>query len=422
MIKRLGLGLLPLSVWATSLPARAAAEPELMEPVNQQAKDAMPTAKAIAATVPESAPETQPESAAAATVSDWMAQATDELITITAVQVQETATGLAIAIEATGPLSADSPRVTGNALVIDLPAAALNLTDAAQAEQFAPATGIALISVSEGDGGVQVANTGTTAPPQVEIDATGDTLVLGVVPGIAADIADDAEAIRLGVEGAPAGSDYYVPAASTATRTDTPLNEIPQSIQVIPREVLEDQGVIRLNDALRNVSGVVSTAQGSVLGQRFAIRGFEGASILRDGFRLTFAGDTFGFPELANLQTVEVLKGPASILVGSIEPGGVINLVSKQPLSEPFYALELQVGNRELISPNLDFSGPLTADGRLLYRLNALVRTEESFRDYDIDIRRSFIAPTISWQISDRTDLSISLEYADDERDRKSVV
>ncbi|MGD1943286.1 MAG: AMIN domain-containing protein, partial [Leptolyngbyaceae cyanobacterium] len=177
MIKRLGLGLLPLSVWAMSLPAAAAALPELIEPVDQQAKDAIPTGKAIATTVPESAPETQPESVAASTVSDWMAQATDEVITITAVQVRETAAGLAIAIEATGPLAAGSPRVTGNALVIDLPAAALDLVDDAQAEQFAPATGIALISVSEGDGGVQVAITGTAAPPQVEIDTTGDTLV-----------------------------------------------------------------------------------------------------------------------------------------------------------------------------------------------------------------------------------------------------
>ncbi|MGD1929338.1 MAG: TonB-dependent siderophore receptor [Leptolyngbyaceae cyanobacterium] len=416
MIKRLGLGLLPLSVWATSLPARAAAEPELMEPVNQQAKDAMPTAKAIAATVPESAPETQPESAAAATVSDWMAQATDELITITAVQVQETATGLAIAIEATGPLSADSPRVTGNALVIDLPAAALNLTDAAQAEQFAPATGIALISVSEGDGGVQVAITGTTAPPQVEIDATGDTLVLGVVPGIAADIADDAEAIRLGVEGAPAGSDYYVPAASTATRTDTPLNEIPQSIQVIPQAVLEDQQVIRLGDALRNASGVVSNSIDH-RGERFIIRGFSSSSILRDGFRQTDgAGGNAGFQELANIEQIEVLKGPAAILAGAVEPGGAINLVTERPLSEPFYQVDVRVGSRFLVEPGIDLTGPLTSDGRVLYRLNALFRREDFYRDFDDPIERAFIAPTVSWAISDRTDLLIELEYSNETR------
>ncbi|MEM1256792.1 MAG: TonB-dependent receptor [Cyanobacteria bacterium P01_H01_bin.21] len=226
---------------------------------------------------------------------------------------------------------------------------------------------------------------------------------------------DSDETLRIVVTGEER-SRYVKPNTATATRTDTPLRDIPQSIQVIPREVLEDQQVIRLSDALRNVSGVVSTAQGSIGGQRFAIRGFEDASILRDGFRLTFSGESFGFPELANLETIEVLKGPASILVGSVEPGGVVNLVSKQPLSEPFYALELQAGNRELLSPSLDFSGPLTDDGRLLYRLNALYRTEDSFRDFDTEIERFFIAPTISWQISDRTDLTINLEYTDDER------
>ncbi|MEM6433502.1 MAG: TonB-dependent receptor plug domain-containing protein, partial [Cyanobacteria bacterium P01_D01_bin.115] len=406
MIKRLGLGLLPLSGLAMALPAAAVAVPELMEPIDQQAEDAIPTGKAIATMVQASTPETQPASAAAATVSDWMAQATDELITITAVQVRETATGLAIALEATGPLSAGSPTIVGNALIIDLPAAALNLADAAQAEQFASATGIALISVSElSDGGVQVVITGTAAPPQIEIDATGDTLVLGVVPGIAADIADDPDAIRLGVEGAQAGSDYYVPAASTATRTDTPLDEIPQSIQVIPQAVLEDQQVIRLGDALRNASGVVSNSIDQ-RGERFIIRGFSSSSILRDGFRQTDgAGGNAGFQELANIEQIEVLKGPAAILAGNVEPGGAINLVTERPLSEPFYQVDVRAGSRFLVEPGIDFTGPLTSDGRVLYRLNALFRREDFYRDFDDPIERAFIAPTVSWAISDRTDL-----------------
>ncbi|MEM7648898.1 MAG: TonB-dependent siderophore receptor, partial [Cyanobacteria bacterium P01_A01_bin.70] len=416
MIKRLGLGLLPLSGLAMALPAAAIAGPELIEPVDQPAKDAIPTGKAIAATVQEPAADTQPASAAAATVSDWMAQATDEVITITAVQVQETAAGLAIAIEATGPLAAGSPRVTGNALVIDLPDAALDLVDAAQAEQFAPATGIALISVSEGDGGVQVAITGTAAPPQVEIDTTGDTLVLGVVPGIAADIADDPDAIRLGVEGAQAGSDYYVPAASTATRTDTPLDEIPQSIQVIPQAVLEDQQVIRLGDALRNASGVVSNSLDQ-RGERFIIRGFSSSSILRDGFRQTDgAGGNAGFQELANIEQIEVLKGPAAILAGNVEPGGAINLVTERPLSEPFYQVDVRAGSRFLVEPGIDLTGPLTSDGRVLYRLNALFRREDFYRDFDDPIERAFIAPTVSWAISDRTDLLVELEYSNETR------
>ncbi|MEO1342097.1 MAG: TonB-dependent siderophore receptor, partial [Cyanobacteria bacterium J06635_13] len=76
--------------------------------------------------------------------------------------------------------------------------------------------------------------------------------------------------------------------------------------------------------------------------------------------------------------------------------------------------LQFQGGSQNFISPSIDLSGPLTENGRLLYRLNALYRTQDSFRDYDSSFDRFFIAPTIAWKISDRTDLSISLEYAED--------
>ncbi|MEM1256676.1 MAG: TonB-dependent siderophore receptor, partial [Cyanobacteria bacterium P01_H01_bin.21] len=335
------------------------------------------------------------------------------LVQITDISVEETAAGLQVILTTTdGKLAAPAIAVSGNALIAEIPNAVLVLDEF---QQFEPADGIASVQVTAlPNDRVQVIITGTEAAPTAEISRTVAGLTLSITPGIA-QVGTADEPLRIVVTGEE-GSRYVEPNTTTATRTDTPLRDIPQSIQVIPREILEDQQVIRLNDALRNVSGVVSTSQSAILGQRFAIRGFEDSSILRDGFRLTSSGANFGFPELTNLETVEVLKGPASILAGSIEPGGVVNLVSKQPLSEPFYALELQAGNRELISPSLDFSGSLTDDGRLLYRLNTLYRTEDSFRDYDTEIERFFIAPTISWQISDRTDLNISFEYIDDEQ------
>ncbi|MEL6401404.1 MAG: TonB-dependent siderophore receptor [Cyanobacteria bacterium J06626_4] len=352
----------------------------------------------------------------ATTVDEWLAQIEASLVQITNVRLEETAAGLQIILEtAEGELAIPTTTVSGNALIAEIPNALLTLSESNEFQQFEPADGIALVQVTElSDDRVQVVITGTDAAPTatVNTDVTGLTLSLAL--GVAAAAAVDDDALRVVVTGEE-GSRYVEPNTSTATRTDTPLRDIPQSIQVVPREVLEDQQVITLGDALRNVSGVVRDSQ-AFTGERFTIRGFDGASVLRDGFRQSFGVGDLGFPELANLETIEVLKGPASILVGSLEPGGVINLVSKQPLSEPFYDLELQVGNRRLISPSLDFSGPLTADGRLLYRLNALVRTEDSFRDFDTDIERSFIAPTISWQISDRTDLTVRLEYTDDER------
>ena len=352
----------------------------------------------------------------ATTVTEWLAQIEAARVQITNVRVEETVAGLRIILDtAEGELTAPTMTVSGNALVAEIPNAVLALPEGDEFQQFEPVQSIALVQVTELPGDrVQVVITGADAPPIAEISTTATGLMLSIAPGNAqADVADD-EALRVVVEGEE-GSRYVEPTATTGTRTDTPLRDIPQSIQIIPREVLEDQQVIRLNDALRNVSGAVSAGQTGTA-QRSIIRGFEDPQILRDGFRLTFGGlGNPGFPELANLETIEVLKGPGSILFGSAEPGGVINLVSKQPLSEPFYNLRLRAGSRTLIEPSLDFSGPLTADGRLLYRLNALVRREESFRDYDTDSERSFIAPTISWQISDLTDLTFHFEYSDTE-------
>lgn len=215
---------------------------------------------------------------------------------------------------------------------------------------------------------------------------------------------------------------YSVSNASTATRTDTPLRDIPQSIQVVPQEVIRDQQVTRLDEALRNVSGVTFGGNVQSRGEEFNIRGFDNVPILRDGFRRYGLSETF--PEVANLERVEVLKGPVSILYGEIQPGGLINLVSKKPLTEPFYEAELQVGNWGFVRPRIDISELLTDDGRLRYRLNALYRRSDSFQGYDQEDKRFFIAPVISWKISDslrdssasRTDLSVSLEYINDKR------
>ncbi|ASC72642.1 TonB-dependent siderophore receptor [Halomicronema hongdechloris C2206] len=234
------------------------------------------------------------------------------------------------------------------------------------------------------------------------------------------DTADADEGLRITVTGQPAGSEYFVPRASTATRTATDLLEIPASVQVIPREVLDDQQVIQLDEALRNVSGVVvDSTEGA--GFQYTIRGFQGAQLLRDGFRLSGSGSLsntgiLALPETVNVEQIEVLKGPASILYGEIQPGGVINLITEQPTVEPSYQAELQLGNRTLIRPQLDLSDRLSGDGRLRYRVNALVSRQDSFRDFDQEMRRRFIAPVVTWDIGERTALALDFEYFHDQR------
>jgi outer membrane receptor protein involved in Fe transport len=119
--------------------------------------------------------------------------------------------------------------------------------------------------------------------------------------------------------------------ATTATKTDTPIMETPFSIQVVPQQVLKDQQTTRLDHALNNVSGVFAN-QSLSLFESFTIRGFETFDYYREGTRFQSALTQTGRREMANLERIEVLKGPASILYGRIQPGGMINLVTKKPL------------------------------------------------------------------------------------------
>ncbi len=364
-----------------------------------------------------------------------------EIVQVTAVEANPTEQGVEVILQTTvGEQLTVVNRSSSNSYIADIPNAQLRLPNG---EAFVfrsqkPITGITEISVTNANANtIRVTVTGDLGVPTVELfDSSQEGLVFGVAavaassppqqqppmqptPPVEPESATqrneslaEEEEIEVFVTG-DRETGYRVPDASTATRTDTPLRNIPQSIQVVPQQVLEDQQVTRLDQALRNVSGVTSGSTNLGRNLEFNIRGFDGTPILRDGFR-QFGADVF--PETANLERVEVLKGPASVLYGESEPGGLINLVTKKPTSTPFYEIEAQFGNRNFISPRIDFSGPLTDDGKLLYRLNALYRTNDDIQDVDRKVERLFISPVVTWKISDRTDLTFELEFLTEKR------
>ncbi|ASC72647.1 TonB-dependent siderophore receptor [Halomicronema hongdechloris C2206] len=320
----------------------------------------------------EAIPSNKTESAAT-TVDEWLRQiAQTEIVEITNVQLEEIATGLTLQLETNGELATPETSITGNAIIADIPNAVLRLPEGDDFSASDPAAGIALINITNlPDNQVRLAITGTDAPPALDLSIGATGLTANVTLGDPTAQSPDDDSIQIVVTGEE-GSRYVGPNATTGTRTDTPLRDIPQSIQVIPQEVLEDQQATDLDGALRNISGVTLSRSNDPTGQRFILRGFENPSVLRDGFRLSFgATGATGFQELSNVEQIEVLKGPAAILFGVVEPGGVINLVSEQPTSEPFYEFEFRVVNREVIEPRVDISGPLTEDARVSYRLNA---------------------------------------------------
>ncbi len=211
---------------------------------------------------------------------------------------------------------------------------------------------------------------------------------------------------------------YKISQTTTATKTDTPIMATPFSIQVVPQQVLKDQQAVRLETAVQNVSGVIvqSGANGDT-SDSFVIRGFNIDSTYRNG--VLGGGNTgLGKREMANVEQVEVLKGPGAILYGRSEPGGIINLVTKQPLSTPYYSIQQQFGSFNFYRTTADATGPITKDDTLLYRLNMSYENSGSFRRF-IGNDSVFIAPVLKWNISPHTQITAEFEYLHEDRKRE---
>lgn len=205
----------------------------------------------------------------------------------------------------------------------------------------------------------------------------------------------------------PYNTDYNRRNATTATKTDTPLMQTPLSVKVVPNAVLKDQQAITIDQALRNVSGVSNGLGGS---GTFFIRGFGSYINYRDG--VLSQGEYAHTEDLENVERVEVLKGPGSILYGRTEPGGIVNFVTKQPLDTPYYSLRQQFGSFDMYRTSVDATGPLNADKSLAYRFNLGYQSNHTFQEFGGN-ERLMVAPTLRWNISDKTVSTIKLEYSD---------
>jgi len=212
------------------------------------------------------------------------------------------------------------------------------------------------------------------------------------------------------------GSRYKTDHALTATKTDTPILITPVNVQVVTQQVLQDEQVISINQALQNVSGISEGGGGANNnGQQFStvrIRGFESDAFLIDGTRVySFGSDSDLYTEqFAGIDSVEVLKGPAAILYGSLEPGGIVNIVSKQPESTPDYQAQQQFGSYGLYRTSVDATGPIGPDGALLYRVDASFANDGSPIQYIYNDTR-FVAPTLRWDIDDASEVTVEFKY-----------
>lgn len=203
---------------------------------------------------------------------------------------------------------------------------------------------------------------------------------------------------------------YVAQRGSTATKTDAPILEVAQSISVITRDRMDDQGVRTLNDALQYSAGVRSNTGGAnPADDSMSVRGFSqfSGNFYQDGLRLMPLG-TFGFygVEPFGAERVEVLKGPASVLYGQNSPGGVVNFVSKRPTRDPVREIELSAGSFGRKQAAFDVGGALREDGTLMYRLVGLARDADQQIDYMRD-DRVYLAPSVTWAPSARTSVTL---------------
>lgn len=190
--------------------------------------------------------------------------------------------------------------------------------------------------------------------------------------------------------------------SSVGTKTNTPLKEIPQAVTVVPEKLITSQGALSLRDALRNVSGLtIAAGEGGRTGDSITLRGFAAHSdTYQDGVKDNgqYFRDTF------NVERVEVLKGPSSVLFGRGATGGVINSVTKKPTRTPAMEASVTVGSYDLKRITADINQPVSDTVGL--RVNAFYHDANSFRDYNY-VERSGIAPAASFKISDQTRLHV---------------
>lgn len=208
------------------------------------------------------------------------------------------------------------------------------------------------------------------------------------------------------------GADSYVATnGSAGTKTDTPIIETPQSISVVTRKQMDDQQPQSLNEALRYSPGIVPETQGTSSnfwsGSSLKLRGFA-PGVYQDGLQDDSTGndlvDTYFY------QSVEVLSGPASVLYGQASPGGVVNVVSKQPTDTPLHEVTFGVGNDNRYQAGFDFGGPLDQSGQFLYRLTGVGLTQDTQTEW-IKRKRIALAPSITWRPDENTSLTLLTNF-----------
>ncbi|WP_210151403.1 TonB-dependent siderophore receptor [Chryseobacterium scophthalmum] len=200
--------------------------------------------------------------------------------------------------------------------------------------------------------------------------------------------------------------DYTSDYSFSATKIAMKNKDLPLTLNTVTKELINDRQAFRLGDVLKNVAGVSNTS----FYNQYSIRGIsqneEGQIINGMRTRQYY----FLQPMTPHIERVEVFKGPASITMSSVDPGGTINMVTKKPLADSRYEVSLSGGSFDTYRLTTDLTGPLNKNKTLLYRLNAAHQDARSFRD-NVKNNGLLLAPSISFIPNDKTSINVEMIY-----------
>jgi iron complex outermembrane receptor protein len=210
-------------------------------------------------------------------------------------------------------------------------------------------------------------------------------------------------------------SGYVAKKSASGTKTDTPLIETPQTVNVITRDEMDAQAIKSVPQALRYTPGIRTELAGvdnRIETNQIFIRGFPPDEYL-DGLRLVSGVWANTQIDPFSLERIEVLKGPASVLYGQASPGGILSLTSKRPTPEALNQAALEFGSHGFKQGSFDVGGKFDADGRLAYRVVGLGRDSDTQVDFT-EIQRLSLTPSILWRPTADTSLTVLVNLQDD--------
>lgn len=196
---------------------------------------------------------------------------------------------------------------------------------------------------------------------------------------------------------------------NTIVKSGISIKDLPQSVQEIGHEVIEQQQSVRLSDVVKNANGVyVSSARGGAQ-ESFFGRGYDlsANNMFKNGFRF----NSGSIPEVSSLEKVEILKGSAALLFGNVSPGGILNMVTKMPKFRTGGEVSMQMGSYSFYKPTIDFYGPLS--NSIAYRFVGSYENSESFRDV-VKRERYYINPSFLFKLSNRTEMVLQGDFMND--------